>query len=183
MRGLGTKGKSSRFLPVTRAVLSALALAAIGCAVPQTSTRVLYSDHLGSLGAIITRTGVTLDTSISPGGSGVIRIDAKGPTTIRLAEVPAEDAEDVKLVYRGHLRTRGLRGHAYLEMRCSVRGVGEFPSKLLQSSVTGTTDWVSQQAEFFVEKGRRVEMIKLNVVVEGPGVVWIGPILLAQNER
>jgi hypothetical protein len=68
-------------------------------------------------------------------------------------------------------------------MRCSVRGLGELPSKLSGSSVTGTTDWVSQQTEFFVEHGRQVEIIKLNVVVDGSGVVWVGPILLAQNSR
>jgi hypothetical protein len=151
--------------------------------VPKASLRVIYSDHLSSLDAIITHTGVTLDTALSPDRKGVIRIDATGPTTIRLAEVRAQDAEDVKLVYRGHLRTQALRGHAYLEMQCSIRGMGEFPSKLLQNSVTGTTDWVSQQAEFFVEKGQQVEMIKLNVVVEGPGVVWVGPILLTENSR
>ena len=150
---------------------------------PKTSTRVIYSDRLSSLDAIITRIGVTLDTALSPDRKGVIRLDSTEPTTIQLAEVRPGDLEDVTLVYRGHLRTQALRGHAYLEMRCSIRGVGEFPSKLLQSPVSGTTDWVSQQTEFFVEKGRQVEMIKLNVVIDGPGIVWLGPILLAQNSR
>jgi hypothetical protein len=168
---------------VNRVVLAVAALAAIGCSVPKASTRVIYSDRLSSIDAIITRTGVTLDTAISPDRKGVIRVDSTDPTTIRLAEVPLDGVEDVTLVYRGHLRTRALRGHAYLEMLCSIRGMGEFPSKLLQSPVTGTTDWVSQQTEFFVEKGRQVEMIKLNVVIDGPGIVWVGPILLSQNSR
>jgi hypothetical protein len=164
-------------------VLAVVALAAIGCSVPKASTRVIYSDHLSSLDAIITRAGVTLDTAISPDGRGVIRLDLTNPITIRLAEVRPENVEDVMLVYRGHLRTRALRGHAYLEMQCSIRGVGELPSKLSGTSVSGTTDWVSQQTEFFVDKGRQVEMIKLNVVIDGPGIVWIGPILLTQNSR
>jgi hypothetical protein len=168
---------------VNRVILAVVALAAFGCYVPKASTRVIYSDRLSSVGAIITRTGVTLDTAVSPDRKGVIRLDSTGPTTIQLAEVRPEDVENVTLVYRGHLRTQALRGHAYLEMQCSVRGVGELPSKLSGSSVTGTTDWVSQQTEFFVQKGRQVKMIKLNVVVDGPGIVWVGPILLAQDSR
>lgn len=168
---------------MNRVVLAVVGLAAIGCSMPKASTRVIYSDRLSSLDAIITRTSVTLDTAISPDRKGVIRLDSTGPTTIQLAEVRPGDVEGVTLVYRGHLRTQVLRGHAYLEMLCSIRGVGEFPSKLLESPVTGTTDWVSQQTEFFVEKGRQIEMIKLNVVIDGPGIVWVGPILLAQNSR
>jgi hypothetical protein len=164
-------------------ILSLFMFGVIGCSGPRTSTRVIYSNHLSSLDGIITRSGITLDTAASEDGKGVIRIDSTGPTTIRLAEVRPLNANSIMLVYRGHLRTQALRGHAYLEMWCTIRGVGEFSSKLLQSSVTGTTGWVSQQTEFFVEEGRKVEMIKLNVVVEGPGVVWVGPILLAQNVR
>jgi hypothetical protein len=123
---------------MNRVVLAVVALAAIGCSAPKASTRVIYSNHLSSLDAIITRTGVTLDTALSPDRKGVIRLDSTDPTTIRLAEVRLDDVENVTLVYRGHLRTQALRGHAYLEMRCSIRGVGEVPSKLLQSSVTGT---------------------------------------------
>jgi hypothetical protein len=168
---------------VNRVILAVVALAAIGCSTPKASTRVIYSNRLSSVDAIITRTGVTLDTAISPDRKGVIRVDSTGPMTIQLAEVRPENLEDVTFIYRGHLRTQALRGHAYLEMRSSVRGVGELPSTLSGSSLTGTTDWVSQQTEFFVKKGRQVDMIRINVVVDGPGIVWIGPILLAQNSR
>jgi len=60
--------------------------------------------HLTSLDAIITRSGVTLDTAIGRDGHGVIRIDSTGPMTIRLAEVRPKNAEAVRLIFRGHLR-------------------------------------------------------------------------------
>jgi hypothetical protein len=159
------------------------ALASIGCTTPKASTRVIYSSQLTSLDAIITRSGVTLDGAVGRDGHGVIRIDSTGPATIRLAEVRPKDAEAVTLIYRGHLRTQNLRGRAYLEMWCDIAGKGEFFSKSLSTAVTGTEDWVSQQTEFFVEKGQPVQAIRLNVFVEGVGIVWIGPILLAQTAR
>src|SRR2546425_9517661 len=71
----------------TSFVIVVIVLASVGCTAPKTSTRVIYSNHLTSLDAIITSDGVTLDRAMGRDGYGVIRIDATGPTTIRLAEV------------------------------------------------------------------------------------------------
>jgi hypothetical protein len=152
-----------------------LAVFTVACSSTNSSARTLYWNPLDSLDTILTRTGVTLDKTISNGGKGTIRIDVNGPTTIRLAEIGTEQPQAV-LVYRGHLRAAKLRGHAYLEMRCSIPGQGEFASRA--TAVTGTTDWVSQVARFVAERGPGVRTVKLNMVADGNGIVWVRTIAL-----
>ena len=144
------------------------------------SARFIYFNRLDSIDGILTRTGVTLETERSNRG---IRIDADGPRTIRLVEVRPRAAEGVELIYRGHLRTRSLTGRAYFEMRCGVAGKAEHSAKGLKQAVTGTTDWVRQATPLVLEREERCDIVKLNVIVEGSGVVWVGNIALAQVTR
>jgi hypothetical protein len=68
-------------------------------------------------------------------------------------------------------------------MWCSIPGKGEFFSRALQAPVSGTTGWVTQETSFFLEKGQRAQVVKLNVVVAGRGTVWVDEISLAQAGR
>jgi hypothetical protein len=156
-----------------------LYLYSLGCSSPRPSARFIYFNRLDSIDAILTRTGVTLDTEHGRG----LRIDANHQGTIRLVDVRPHAAEGIELVFRGHLRSRGLSGRAYFEMRCSVPGKGEHSARGLKQAVTGTTDWVQQATPLVLERGERCEIVQLNVVVEGAGVVWVENIGLAQVTR
>ena len=74
-------------------------------------------------------------------------------------------------------------GRAYFEMRCAARGQAEHSAKGLKQAVTGTTDWVRQATRLALEREQRCDIAKLNVIVEGSGVVWVGNIALAQVTR
>ena len=163
------------------ALLGALVL--LGCSPDRTDERVLYANALDSIDDVLTRTGTTFDATTSSDGHGSIRIEASGPATIRLAEVEPPDAEDAVLVYRGHLRTEDLQGQAYLEMWCSVPGMGEFFSRALHAPLNGTTEWSTQETPFLLEEGQRAGMVRLNVVMTGPGVVWVDDVELVQSAR
>ena len=166
-----------------RAVLAGLGLMALGCRPQPAPETVVFVDAIDSLGSILTRDGVAWDSGVSHDGHGAIRIEATQPTTIRLAEVNPANAENVMLTYRAHLRTEGLDGQAYLEMWCGIPGQGEFFSRALQAPVSGTTGWVTQETPFFLEKGQRAQVVKLNVVVAGTGTVWVDEISLVQTGR
>ena len=98
----------------------AFSLSALHCSgAPQ----VLYHNKLESLEGLLTRDGVTLETQAWQGRAG-IRIEAHGPTSVRLAEVQTTGAEVVVLTYRGHLRATKLTGRAYLEMRAAFPARG-----------------------------------------------------------
>jgi hypothetical protein len=95
---------------------------------------------------------------------------------VRLFETGDIDIENIRLIYQAKVRTEGIEGRVYLEMWCHFPGKGEFFSRGLQSALTGTMDWNSQETPFFLKKGENPDNIKLNLVIDGKGKVWIDDI-------
>ena len=108
-------------------------------------------------------------------------VDAKEEQTIRLFEVQEPQVEQCLLTYRAKLKTTDLAGRAYLEMWCRLPGQGEFFSKGLHQAIKGTTDWASYEIPFSLKKGQRPDLIKLNLVIEGRGKVWLKDIQLIKT--
>ena len=120
----------------------------------------------GTTDQLITKDGITVDKD-------AWRINVAGNRTVRLFEIPNPAVEDCMLIYRAKLKSEKLEGKAYLEMWCRMPSGGEFFSKSLGNVVQGTTDWASYETPFFLKKGERPDLLKLNVVVEGKGTLWI----------
>jgi hypothetical protein len=131
-----------------------------------------------SLDGIITQSGAELDKDTSSDGNGSLRIIAAGPTVVRLFEVSDVEVENARLTYRAKLRSNKLEGQAYLEMWCRFPGKGEFFSRGLQNPVTGSMNWMTAETSFFLKKGEKPDMIKLNLVIDGKGTVWIDDVRL-----
>jgi hypothetical protein len=85
------------------------------------------------------------------------------------------------LTYRAQMKTENLEGGAYLEMWCRLPGRGEFFSRGFQHNVRGTTDWASYEIPFYLKEGQRPDLLKLNVVVEGKGTLWLRNVELLQT--
>ena len=98
--------------------------------------------------------------------------------TYRLFEVAEPGVEDCTVLYRAKLKTEGLAGRAYLEMWCRFPGRGEAFSRGLDNTVSGTTGWVTTQTPFFLNRGEKPDLIRLNLVVEGAGTVFLKDLLL-----
>lgn len=107
--------------------------------------------------------------------------DCKKAQTIRLFEVENPDVEQCMVTYRAKLKTENLTGQAYLEMWCRFSGKGEFFSRGLAHAVTGSNDWASYETPFFLKKGEKPDLIKLNVVVKGTGKVWVKDVELLKG--
>lgn len=110
--------------------------------------------------------------------AAVWRIDAKEGRTVRLFEIAGREIERAMLTYAAQLRTQDARGGVYLEMWCRVAGRGEFFSRDVAHKATGTNDWASYETPFHLRRGHVVDLIKLNVVLEGPGTVWVRDVQL-----
>jgi hypothetical protein len=136
---------------------------------------------LDALDGIITRSGVQFDDVISKDGKGSLKIAVAEPTVIRLFETGDIDIEDARLLYQAMVRTEGVQGQVFLEMWCHFPGRGEFFSRGLQSPVSGTTEWTSVETPFFLQKGGNPDNVKLNLVINGTGTVWIDDIHLIKG--
>lgn len=122
----------------------------------------------------VTRDGIAVDQDSW-------RIEFKENQVVRFFEVTDPAIEQCMLTYRARVKAANVKGRVYLEMWCRLPGHGEFFSKGFHQAVKGTTDWASYDIPFYLKKGQRPDLIKLNVVAEGQGTFWIKDIELLQT--
>jgi hypothetical protein len=142
----------------------------------------LKSFHMDNLEGLITQSGVQIDKAVSSDGQGSLRVIATEPVVVRLYEVRDLNIENARLMYQAKVRTEGVEGQVYLEMWCHFPGKGEFFSRGLQNALTGTSNWVTMETPFILKKGEKPDYIKLNVVINGKGTVWIDDIRLLKGQ-
>lgn len=159
-------------------LMSMILLLFIGC--PDKSANIVELKHypLDSTDGLITQSDVKADPQISSDQKGSVRITVTQTKTVQLYEIRDIDIEDARLIYQAKLRTESVTGKAYIEMWCHFPDRGEFFSRALHSPLSGTNDWSSQETPFFLKKGEKPDYIKLNIVIEGKGTVWIDDIRL-----
>jgi hypothetical protein len=134
-----------------------------------------------SLDGLIQLSGVDIDTGIKTEGKGSLKVSLAEPAVIRLFETGDIDVERAALIYQARLRTEGIQGRVYLEMWCHFEGKGEFFSRGLNSPLSGTNAWTSAEIPFFLKAGENPDNVKLNIVGEGTGTVWVDDIRLVKR--
>lgn len=165
------------------AVLALLLAATAACdRRPSSKAETLRAYPLDSLEGIVTLTGAAYDSLQSTDGRGSLRYDVKAPTTIRLVEAKDPGVEAAVLYYRAALRVQDFEGKAYLEMWVRVPGMGEFFSKGFQSTLSGTSGWMSVEIPFVLREGQRADLVRLNVVADGTGTLWVDDLRLLAGE-
>ena len=127
---------------------------------------------------LITKDGVTVDDN-------AWRIEAKEDRIVRLFEIADPGVENCTVVYRAKLKAENLDGRAYLEILCRSPDGDEYFNNGLNDSVNGTTGWTSREVYFILRQGESPnppDLIKLNLVIEGKGTVWIKNVELARPD-
>jgi len=150
----------------------------ISCSSPAKQIVELKRFSMDSIEGIITRSNVGIDKDISSDGNGSLKMTSTKPTVIRLFETGDIDVENARLIYQARVRTENVEGKVYLEMWCHFPGKGEFFSRGLQTPLTGTTEWTTEETPFFLKKGENPDNVKLNLVINGKGTAWIDDIRL-----
>ena len=164
----------------------ALALAYEQAAITEVRARHLENHKtfpMDTLEGLISQDMAEIDEDIYVNGGGSLKIvsDSSEKRTIRLYEIPPWDLEGSILNYQAKLKSLNLKGKAYLEMWCDIPGKGKFFSRGLEQPISGTTDWTKTNIPFRLEPDQKPANIKLNLVVEGPGTIWIDDITLSSN--
>lgn len=138
---------------------------------------------LDSMTGVLTQDGVELDTSVSSDGNGSLKIgySIPGKKTIRLFETGPMSIDNCMLIYSARVKSQLGAGNAYLEMWCDIPGRGEFFARGLEQPITGITEWTNLQTPFRLEEGQMPANVKLNLVIEGIGMVWIDDIKLLSS--
>lgn len=153
----------------------------VGCSNDTGQPVVIKSYPVKNLDGFLTQEGVEFDSDASSDGNGSIKIVAPESTTVRLYETGDIDIEKARLVYQAKIRTENVIGQAFLEMWCVFEGKGEFFSRGLRTLVTSDTDWTGSETMFYLKAGENPNNIKLNLVINGSGTVWIDDIKLVKH--
>jgi hypothetical protein len=152
-----------------------------GCSKPSAKDAAIKKYSADSLDSLVQLSGVQLDNRVRSEGKGSLRITLSEPAVVRLYETGDIDIEGASLVYQAKLKTEDFDGRAYLEMWCHFEGKGEFFSRGLNSPLSGTTNWVSLEVPFSLQAGENPDNVKLNVVGEGTGTIWVDDIRLIRR--
>ena len=160
---------------------TAVGLLFAGCQKASKDSELLRHYSIDSLEGVLTKTGIVFNEEITEDGNGSIRVRADEPGQVPLFETGDIDVENARLIYQAKVRTEGVEGKVYLEMWCRFPGKGEFFSRALQAPLTGNSDWTKQETPFFLKSGENPDNVKLNLVIEGTGTVWIDDIRLIKG--
>lgn len=165
------------------AIFSLLAGLVASCSRPTAKDLVMEKFSCDSLDGVIHQVGISIDSRVKKEGRGALKIDVAEAMVVRLFETGDIDIEDAVLVYRARLQTEGFQGRVYLEMWCHFEGKGEFFSQGLDTILSGTTKWTQLEIPFFLKVGENPDNVKLNLVCEGTGTVWVDDIRLVKRAK
>lgn len=161
-------------------LIGVLALIAAACS-QEKNIVVLKRYPLDTMEGLLAGTGVGIDEQTTSDGRGALRIEAAATRTVPLYETGDIDVENARLLYSARIRTEDVDGKVYLEMWCHFPGKGEFFSRALHAPISGTTDWTTQETPFFLKAGENPDNVKLNVVINGKGRVWVDDVRLTKG--
>ncbi|MGH9804754.1 MAG: hypothetical protein ACRD4D_06255 [Candidatus Acidiferrales bacterium] len=169
-----------------RALLAALCLGLAACA-PEQPTLPINPEEiarfpLNSLSELASSEEVTIDTEVTTDGVGSARVDATEPTSVTLLEVTDLDAQNATLTFEARLRSQDLEGNAHIEMEVFLPEQEE-PVSLpgLGRMASGTTEWVVATSSFYFQPGQQPEAVRLKLVVDGAGTVWVDEVRLLRT--
>jgi hypothetical protein len=151
------------------------------CSRPTAKDQVLKKYSCDSLEGVIHQAGISIDSRMKKEGRGALKIEVAEAEVVRLYETGDIDIEDAVLLFQARLRTEAVQGRIYLEMWCHFEGKGEFFSRGLDATLSGTTKWTQLETPFFLKAGENPDNVKLNLVCEGTGTVWVDDIRLIKR--
>ena len=159
--------------------LSLLCALLLSCNI-QTEKSELKYFPVDDLNGIVSQSEVQLDKNISDDGNGSIKIETSKPISIQLYTIDDVKLDDAQIIYEANVKSEGVSGQVYLEMWFVFKDKGEFFSRGFDSVISGTSDWKTIRTVFDLRTGEVPDQIKLNVVLNGVGTIWIDDIHLSK---
>jgi hypothetical protein len=120
------------------------------------------------------RTLVTVDKSVTEDGNGSLKVEAVQNAQITVADqkhLDVQKGETLWCILK--VRCEGVANRAYLEMWCEVAEGKRAFSKGLDQAMQGRSEWREIRLSMMVNGDFTVNRALVNVVIEGPGTVWV----------
>ncbi len=136
---------------------------------------------VSTIEGLIEKSDIQIDQKITSDGTGALYSEVQKPKIIKLYETGNIDIENAVLIYQAKIRTEDIKGTVYLEMWCRFPEKGEYFSRSLYTTLSGSNEWTQLETPFFLKKGENPDNVKLNLVVNGTGKVWIDDIRLLKS--
>ncbi len=168
------------------------------CDLSPADERKIWAYPLSSLDEIITTQGVSIDNDNTKDGNGALLIDTETPVIVELIELSDININSSRVAFSGVIKTEGLvaavgktitknigkkkknkdidqssKGIAYIEMLVRYEDGEELVSRGPRVPFSGDNDWRSAETILYVDKSENPQRVKLNLVVDGAGKVWI----------
>lgn len=123
------------------------------------------------------RTLVSTDKSTTADGNGSIKIEAAQNALVTVADQKnLSVSKDNTLWCTLKVKCAGVKQRAYLEMWCEVAEGKRAFSKGLDQPLQGDSEWKEIRLPMMVNGDFTVSRALVNVVIEGPGTVWVDQI-------
>ena len=134
-------------------------------------------------------TGGVVQPGAAPGGAPALelRATASGPTSLHLVTIDHPAVAGPAYVVAGEVRYEGVEGQGYLEMWSVFPNGERFFSRTLAAQGTlaalhGRSGWRRFELPFSLRDASRApSRLEINLVLPGPGTVWLGPLRLRQS--
>lgn len=105
--------------------------------------------------------------------TGECKIERRGEEVISLFEIEPADLDRGLLSLRTEIRSQDLVGHAWLELTCGYPDRRSQVREIRYQENRRSTDWKFADLSQFLRKDQRPSLIRLCLVTEGPGTIWI----------
>ncbi len=123
------------------------------------------------------KTRIVLDETTKIAGKSSLKLSSPHSAQICVGEIESQHIENATIWFQADLKTQGVANGALLEMWVETEPQGRYFSRGLDQVVSGDSDWKTVRIPFAVNQpGVSVRKIILNLVLDGPGTVWIGNI-------
>ncbi len=107
-------------------------------------------------------------------GKPALRVESPHSALVCIGEKSGLKIENETIWFQVQMKVSGvIRGGAYLEMWCEAKDGNRFFSRGLDQVMKGDSDWKEVKIPMRVQKGFEVQRVIMNVVLEGPGKIWI----------
>jgi hypothetical protein len=181
-------GRAHAVAGLTRAIGLGLTLALLlgsGCYQPVHPAEEITTLPITDLSGVVTSPGegIVFDAETSYDGNGSLRIVASGPSLIVLYAVEQVDAQNAILSYQARVKTKEAKGRVFIELRVNVPEKGTFQSVAEQYALTGTSDWVMQEANFWLGPREVPSRLYLMINIEDAAIVWVDDIHVLKTPR